>query len=280
VADLQSLHAQRLERWRQTPATRIHSAEEAHELIERVGIATLFAASSEVPNLYHAYVGDPAAGTQSEWDSPSGEVYGWRWALGRQNAAFYTAIVRGKPTWVSWALLPALIRLRGELRPLDELYAAGELSSAARRITQALDAAGGVLSTGDLRRQAGFPTGKQQRAAYLKALDELDTRLLLAKVFSTDDLDMRHALVRVLYKDHVAAAERITRQEALATLLLAYLPHAVYALPRVLARHLGVPEEELRAGLDHLARAGHVTATTFPEHKGACYVWNDSSDGT
>src|SRR4051794_15976161 len=271
--DETSSQARRREHWCQTPQTRIPDPDAAVRLIERVGIATLFPASSEVPNLFHAYVGDPSAQTSSQWDSPSGHVYGWRWALGRREAAFYSVLVRGRPAWISWALFPAMLRLCGELHTPDELYDAGQLSSAAYRIAQALDAAGGVLSTGDLRRQAGFPTGKPQRAAYLKAVDELDNRLLLAKVFSPDDEDMRHALVRVRYPQHVARAEQMARVDALDAFLTTYLPAAVYAVPSVLAKHLKLPEAELRAGLDRLADAGRVTTLTLPEQKGMCYLW-------
>jgi hypothetical protein len=275
AAELRQAEAQRRERWCQTPKTRVADPEEATRLIERVGIATLFPASPEVPNLFHAYVGDPGAQTSSQWDSPSGHVYGWRWALGRKEAAFYSALVRGRPTWISWALFPAMLRLCGELRTPDELYDAGELPGDAYRIAQALDAAGGVLSTGDLRRQAGFPTGKSQRAAYLKAVDELDNRLLLAKVFSPDDDDMRHALVRVRYPEHVATAEQMTRVDALDAFLTTHLPAAVYAVPPVLAKHLKLPEAELRAGLDRLVSAGRVTTLALPEQKGICYLWEE-----
>jgi hypothetical protein len=275
AADLRQVEARRRQRWCQTPKTRVAGPEEATRLIERVAIATLFPASSEIPNLFHAYVGDPGAQTSSQWDSPSGHVYGWRWALGRREAAFYSALVRGRPTWISWALFPATLRLCGELRTPDELYDAGEFSGDAYRIAQALDAAGGVLSTGELRRQAGFPTGKSQRAAYLKAVDELDNRLLLAKVFSADDDDMRHALVRARYPEHVAAAEKMTRVDALDAFLTTYLPAAVYAVPTVLAKHLKLPEAELRAGLDRLAEAGQATTLMLPDQKGLCYLWED-----
>jgi hypothetical protein len=273
--DETSLQTRRREHWCQTPQTRIPDPDAAVRLIERVGIATLFPASPEVPNLFHAYVGDPGAQTSSQWDSPSGHVYGWRWALGRREAAFYSVLVRGRPTWISWALFPAMLRLCGELRTPDELYDAGELSGDAYRIAQALDAAGGVLSTGDLRRQAGFPTGKSQRAAYLKAVDELDNRLLLAKVFSADDDDMRHALVRARYPEHVAVAEKMPRVDALDAFLTTYLPAAVYAVPTVLAKHLKLPEAELRAGLDRLADAGRVATLALPEQKGMCYLWEE-----
>ena len=236
-------------------------------------MATLFPASTEVPNLYHAFMGDPEAQTSSEWDSPAGHVYGWRWALGRKEAAFYTAIVRKRPTWVSWALLPAMLRLRGELRTPDELYDLGVISANAYRIAQVLEASGGVLSTAKLRREAGFPTGKEHRAAYLKAVEELDTRLLLAKVFSEDDMDMRHALVSVRYPQHVDAAEQMARREALHRFLLAYLPQAVYAVPSVLARHLAIPEAELRAGLDELVAASKASPVIPPQSRSVCYAW-------
>jgi len=227
-----ALHARRLANWGQTHETRIPDPATAAQFVARVGVATLYPASPELPNLFHAYMGDPDAATDSGHDSPSGEVYGWRWALGRAEAAFYTAIVRGRPTWVHWD-----------------------------------------LSTGELRARAGFPTGKERRTAYLKAVHELDTRLLLAKVFSEDDLDMRHALVRERYPRHVAAAEAMTREGALDLLLAAYLPHAVYAVPAALAKALKLPEADLRAGLERLAAGGAATAVTLAGHKGDCYAW-------
>jgi hypothetical protein len=272
TTDLQELNARRLDRWGQRPETHAADEDAAIELIERAGVVTLFPASPEIPNLYHAYVGSPDARPESEWNSPAGHVYGWRWTLGRRGAGFYTAIVRSRPTWVSWTLLPALLRLRGELRAPDELYGAGELSSGAQRIARVLEESGGVLSTGELRRAAGFPTGKAQRAAYLKAVEELDTRLLLAKVFSGESEDMSHALVSIRYPEHVAAAERMGREQALELFLKTYLPQAIYALPGPLAKHLKLPEAELRAGFEQLVAANGAEAVTFIGQKGICYV--------
>ncbi|HEX8918666.1 MAG TPA: hypothetical protein VF898_09190, partial [Chloroflexota bacterium] len=107
----ENLLQQRLVSWCQTPDTKIADSAQAASLIERVGVATLYPVSSEIPNLFHAYTGDPAAVTDSAWDTPSGHVYAWRWELGQKEAGFYTSLVRGRPTWVSWALLPAVLRL-------------------------------------------------------------------------------------------------------------------------------------------------------------------------
>jgi hypothetical protein len=275
----QTLHTLRQKRWGQTPDTRIPDATAAPALIDRVGIATLFQASPEVPNLYHAYMGDPTAKTSAKWDSPSGQVYSWRWTLGRQDVAFYTTLVCRRSTWVSWNLLPAVLRLCAETRMPDELYDSGAMSAEAYRITQALEEAGGTLSTSELRKEANFPTGKASRAAYLKALEELEIRLIVGKFFQAGQDDTYHTLISSRYQSYLTSAEQLSREEALDKLLLTYLPQAVYALPTVLARHLRLPEQELRAGLERLAAGGQAEAVHFDEQKGTCYLWREEAGG-
>ncbi len=275
MLDIKELEARRYSNWGQTSEDKIPDTEAAAKLIERVGIATLYAVSPEIPNLYQAYTGDPTSKADSEWDSDSGHVYSWRWILGRQEAAFYTAIIRSRPTWVSWSLLAAVLRLRGELRSVEELYRVGQLSNGAWRIAQALEAASGPLETGALRRLAGFPTGKEQRAAYLRAMSELDTRLLVAKVFAPDDEDMRHALVTMRYPEQVKTALSLSREAALERLLLVYLPQAVYAVPDVLAKHLGIPEKEVRASLEMLVVGGQAQTMPLLGKSNPGYVWKN-----
>jgi hypothetical protein len=267
------LHARRLERWRQTPLRRIGGPDDAAAFIAALGLVTLYPASPELPNLYHAYVGDPSARTDSKWDSPSGQVFGWRWTLGRKEVAFYTALVRRRSTWIRWDLLPAALRLFGELRVPDELYDAHVISADAYRIAHVLEEAPEPLSTGELRAAAGFGGSKERRVAYLKAVEELETHLLLAKVLTPQHDDMSHVLVSSRFRAHCDAADRLPRADALDTLLGAYLPHAVYAIPTVLARHLKLAEEELRAGFERLCARGDAQACSLAGVKGDCYVW-------
>jgi hypothetical protein len=267
-----TLTAQRLVNWGQAAQTRVPDPDAAAKLVERLGIATLYPVSPELPDLFRAYTGDPEAKTDAHWDSPSGQVYTWRWELGRREAAFYTAIVRGRPTLVSWPLLPAVLRLRGDARSPEQLYAEGLLSEGANRIARALQHEGGVLGTGELRRAAGFPIGKDQRAAFLKAIAELDNRLLLAKVFSRDDQDMRHALTAIRYPEAAQAARTLEPDEAIDAVLNAYLLPARYALPVPLSKHLGLELAVLRGGLERLVGDGRAEATTVPG-LGQCYVY-------
>jgi hypothetical protein len=267
---------ERRQKWRQTPDTAIPDWEAARPLIEVAHIVTHYPSSPEIANIFHASVGDPEAKTDAKWDSPSGRIYPWRWYLGRANSAFYTSLVRKRPTWISWDLLPALLRVRAELRTPDELADLGTLSEGAYRITQALEAAGGVLTTAELRDAAGYPTGKEHRAAYLKAIEELEGLLMLAKVFPDDgpaDADrMSHALVSLHYRDACAEADRTAPDEAFARLIELYLETAVFLAPAPFARHLRLDEARLRLALNAGIDTGRLRTMLVEGYKGECFA--------
>ena len=269
------IQQRRDEQWGYTPTTRLSSWSEAPALIDRAGFATLFPASPEVASLYAAFVG-PGVPTDSGHSTLSGEVYSWRWELGRREVAFYGTLVRGKPTWVAWDLLPAVLRLQGDLQPVGEQHAAGALSADALRLADALADNGGTLTTGDLRRLAGFETGRDRRAAYLKAVAELDRRLLVGRSFGPadepDDHDMRQTLIATRYPDAVAAASEMDDDAALRQLLTRYLSAAVFVRPGLLARHLGLDRAEVERCLTALKRDGLVQKGRFAGEKDEVFV--------
>lgn len=278
-----ALRTERLAAWRQTPEARIAGPDQGADLINTLGLVTLYPVSPEAPNLYHAYVGDPERPTEMKWDSPSGEIYTWRWILGRRAVAAYTVVVKKRATWIAWDLLPAVLRLLSDSRMPDELAHLGVISPGAYRITQALEEAERPLSTGELRAAAGFPTGKEQRAAYQKALAELDARLLLTRVFTSESTeksespDMDHGmgltLFSVAYREYLDAAERLTAEQALDQLLTRYLPGARWAAARPLARALNIPQPNLEAALRKLEAAGKVTPLALKEIAGPAWRW-------
>ncbi len=272
------IQQRRDEHWAYTPVTRLSSWSDAPTLIERAGLATLFPASPEVASLYAAFVG-PGVPTDSGHSTPSGEVYSWRWELGRREVAFYGTLVRGKPTWVAWDLLPATLRLRGDLRPAEEQAAAGELSADALRLAEALASNGGTLTTGELRRLAGFETGRERRTAYLKAVAELDRRLLVGRGFGPvddpDDHDMRQTLIATRYPDADAAARELDDDAALRLVLTRYLSAAIFVRPVLLARHLGLTRADIERGLTALERAGLVRRARFEGEKDEVFILVD-----
>jgi hypothetical protein len=258
MAELEILKAKRLAKWRQDGSSKIPDPDAAAAFIDEVGICTHYAASSEFPNLFQGYMGDGNAKTTASWDSPSGHVYTWRWALGRKHVAFYGAIVAGKPTWVSWEVLPYLLAACMEMRTPDELYDAGLISEPAYKVASAFDGTDGVLSTKELRERAGFPTGKDNRARYLKALGELESLLLIAKRFGEGPAgeDMNHALVDVHYREFSEKARAGGPEAGLVGLLERYLPGAVFLDPKVFSRHLRLSPEALDAAIGAMVAAG------------------------
>lgn len=275
MIDRDTLLHHRLAGWGQTAVTRVPDPDAATMLIERAGIVTLYPVSPEFPDLFHAYAG-PDVEPEATWDSPAGRIFSWRWALGRQQAAFYCTVVRAKPTWVAWHLLPALLRLRGELREPDELHAAGLLSTGALRIVDALAANGGVLTTGELRALAGFAKGKDQRAAYLRAIADLDKLLFLGRGFGPpddeDDHDMRQTLVSVVHPDVLAVATGLTLSDAITLLLQVYMPGAAFIRPVIFARHLGLDRSLVEQALDALS--DDATKHMVADEKHPVWVWN------
>jgi len=212
-------------------------------MIETMGMVTLYGASQEFPSLLLAHVGSPNYVAEATWDSPAGFVYGWRWDLGKTRSAFYSTIVAKKPTWVSWKHLPNVLGAIMNRDQPEETYQKGELSQDAWKVYQALDQAQQPLGTKELRLKAGFPTGKDHRAAYLKAVEELESHLWLAKVFSPDGEgdEMSHGLVAKLYSEAHQTATRLGQTEATRRLVENHLKSCVYIDTTAFAKHLRLP---------------------------------------
>ena len=219
----------------------------------------MYPVSPEIADLFHAHVGDPDAKTEMKWDSPSGRVYSWRWEIGRDNKAFYATVIRKRPTFVTWPLVPSILRLMAELRTPDELFDFGVISNDAYRIAQVLDGVAEPLNTAQIREKAGFNRGsKEQSNAYHKGLAELENRLLVTTEFGTSDGEgsKHHGLMFERRPDDVRSASELSFEQALDTVMEAYAPAARYVNIKVLARHLGIAQADIRGSCERLATQG------------------------
>jgi len=264
----------RLRAWRQQPDRAVADAESAADLIDSVAIATVYPTSPEIANLFHAHMGDPFAKTEMKWDSPSGRVYTWRWTITKTGRAFYAPIVKKRATFVIWPLVPALLRLVGDLRTPDELFDFGVISADAYKIAQALDGAEAPKSTGEIRKLAGFPTGKDHSARYHKALAELESRLLVTTEFpimegrdEAEDGSKHHGLMFERRRADVDQAAALTIDEALDALLPAYLGAAQYIVPVTFAKNLRLDPADVLSAVQRMESAGSVTRMPIPGGK-------------
>lgn len=274
VPKIEDLYENRLAKWHQTPSTKISGPEEAIPFINQAGMVTLYPASSEIPNLYHAYMGDPDAKTNSSHSSPSGYVYSWRWLIGQKQSAFYSSIVRDRPTWISWDFLPVILKLRGGVPKSEELYEKGELSQGAYTIAQILESSEDTYSTERLRYKGGFLKGKENRNAYLKAIAELEEHMILAKIFSEDaeDTSMYHVSIAQRYPTIVKQSQQIVDHQAMDLLVDKYLSHAAVVLPKTLSKHLKIDAVNLIAVLEERCDSGHLIKSNYEGFKETLYA--------
>jgi hypothetical protein len=258
MAEFEYLKTRRASHWRQDGVHNLPDPKAAASFLKQVHMCPVYPCSSEFPNLLHAYTGDPQTKVAASWDSASGHVYTWRWKLGQANAGFYSLLVAKKPTFVSWEALPAVFGVHFERLTVDELYDSGQLSPNALKIAQAFEGTRGILPTKELRNKADFPTGKEHRAAYGKAVEELEAKLMLAKVFegAEDEEFMCHGWVETIYPDAVATALKQPPEKALTDVIALYLPSAVYLEPALFAKHFRVSKELLGSALEMACERG------------------------
>jgi hypothetical protein len=192
-------------------------------------------------------------------------AWAWRWKdeLAARRRLYYGKVIRRKPSYVSLPLLPAFYALSGNVgEPDDHLqaYREGRLSLLARTVYERVLAAGPV-STWALRRE--FVARGERGARFHRALDDLQERLLIAKV--REEEEWRLGFVWDAFHrwmpEVVEAAAALPAEAAAAQVLACYL-RTVGAAPAAEVEALfGWPRGLLgraaaRAGAVHVEVAG------------------------
>jgi hypothetical protein len=241
-ADLQvtaAIEHWRDQRWRRTPERQVHIEAEARAFFDEVGLAFLYGErGTEIPTLWGAVSGSRGPVPQNHNDPYVGRVWEWKDTLPARKEVYYGKWLRGKPTFVSLALLPAAYALSPNYGdPLDyiEQYEAGLLSVEARNIYEVL-LNQGALATSYLRQESGLSGGGAVARRFDSALVELQMQFQIVKVGVSDASRWGYAYVYDLFTRQFPAvadlAHLITTDQAMDTLLLAHLENvAVESTP-------------------------------------------------
>lgn len=115
--------------------------------------------------------------------------WAWQWKdeLTTARRLHYGKVIRRKPSYISLTMLPAFYALSGNVGEPDDCeqaYREGRLSALARALYEAI-LSDGPVSTWSLRRR--FVRRGESGARFHRALDDLQERLLVAKVAEEDE---------------------------------------------------------------------------------------------
>lgn len=203
-----------------TRAHRVRNARDLVKLVDAVGFAfafTLRTGDAPIPACFdHLSTND----TNRKWNW----MWGWKDELPEEKKLFYGVLLARKPTFVSMKLLPTFYATFGRAGEADDHVAdvrGGRLSDVARRIIEFL-AQNGETQTKRMRAELGI-TSKEGRAAYGKAIDDVQRLMYVARVRAVgefrDDYNYTYDLFVRRYPEAVKAAERLTSADATAALL-------------------------------------------------------------
>lgn len=255
------LDRERAAHYRLTTATRVTTLAEATRYVNRYGFCWLFAPRDrklELPALYEAVKGKRDAHIE-EWDADSDKLWGWKNDLPAAHRVYYGKALAGKPVFVSLQVLPNVIAALG-LDDVSEAYAHGALSYDAKRIYEVLDQYG-AQPTQNLKRTAGF-VGKDGNARYHRGLDELQNKLVVSSIGTTNEgaawPSQIFDLVARWFEPQHKASKKIDLHTARLTLIERYLKTVLAAPPDAIARMFGIPRPEIKPLLDELTNNKRV----------------------
>jgi hypothetical protein len=235
--------------------------------VDQVGFCfTLSDFGLPVPSLYVAVCGrrNPRRPRHTHHDPEIGLTWNLKDSLPARRACHYGKLVKGKPTLVSLALLPAFSRVIRDGKGSGDYvldYRQGRMTRAAAALLEVLHEHG-PLETPALRRAVGM-AHSDRTAEFDGAVAELQRGLWITKVEAVYDPDFyyRWDLLDNWLPEPLDAALRLSREDAVVRLVGSYLRAAGVTTPRFLASLLAVPAAEVSAGLGRLKAQGLACET-------------------
>lgn len=275
--DAEDIERRRDRTFRRLPSLRVAGPQRAAQFLDQSGLASLFAYRQlNLPCLWVAVCGrrDPVFPQHSHHDPEVALAWNLKDQLPQAGTVFYGKLLRGKPTFVSWSLFPAIHRLFGPRTDHRTAFRAGLLSPAANAILAALhrhrpqETLALKLATNLAR-----PT---QRRTFDAAIAELQQTLHICMVeVRYDPFTYVWDLVAQRQAAGVRGARRLGEDEAAVSVLRRYLAAVIAATPNDVAMVVGGRARAERA-LATLAAEGMVeTGATIRGRGGKWVVWRE-----
>lgn len=241
------------ERWRREGARQVETALQAEQFIEEVGFAACLIDSRRPgPSLYVAVCGrrDAVMPRNVQKDPEASLTWVLKDEIIRRGNVYYAKLARGKAMFLAPRMIPYFNAVWG-LRRADERR---RLSRRAQAILRVLRREW-EIGTADLRDESGV----KNRAAFTKALDELQAAMLVvpSAVYYEPKFTYIWALGIGRFPD--ALRKRVARDVALREIARAFLAGAGLTIPGELARVTGLPRPDAGRGNRALVAEGYAT---------------------
>jgi hypothetical protein len=252
------VEAERARRWWQTRRP-IGTIARAAAFVADVGFAFLFPNDTvAMPSLWGAASDRPVGESAHEWGPEIQRVWGWKDELPLRRLSWYGRFIRGKPSFLSPAMLADLYPRSGRPGDFDE----SPLGPDAARIASVL-LRSGPLPTAILR-QAVNLEGKQGGSRFSSALTELGRALVVTHFGTEPETSGWPSAVLELTARAFEIPPRRDRQAGKRRAVARYMRTMVYSRPIEMALAFGWRPDDARAALAELASQG----LAIPERTG------------
>jgi hypothetical protein len=240
------------ERWRREATRQVETVHEAERFIEQIGFAACLTDSRRPgPSLYVAVCGrrDVVMPRNVQKDPETSLTWRLKDDIVRRGRIYYAKLSRAKTMFVAPRMVPYFHAVWG-VRRADEKR---RLSMGAQAILRVLRAEW-EMSTADLRHESGV----QDRAAFSKALDELQAAMIVvpSEVFYEPKFTYIWTLAVARFPD--ALRRRVPRETGLREIARCFLAGAGMTVRGELARVTGLSRQE--AGLGNRALVAEGSA--------------------
>lgn len=240
--------------WCREDQRRIEGAHQAERFVERVGFAACMTDSRRPgASLYVAACGrrDAVMPRNVQTDPEASQTWLLKDELVRRAKVYYAKLSRGKAMFIAPRMLPHFHALWG-LKRADEPRMLGPAALAILKVLRRE----WEMATSDLRADSGVT----DRAAFTKALDELQAAMLVvpSEVLYKPRFTYIWTLGLGRFPDELRT--RVRREVAVREIARCFLATAGMTVPGELARVTGLPRWEAGLGNRALVKEGFATS--------------------